>query len=471
MKRLQGIAGLNKRDPYSVLVRAGHKTQPRGAVRDNDRYFILSRSFIKLKSPMAGGYAAYMHPLDDRFKLFNEGKPESQMSLSGNLIFSTRKECELAGLAARELPNRGGSTPEGGGVYGKPKNGDLACFGDGKTAQRFNGDDANGSPTYITIRCPDMKCIFRRLGEAKVCGPLSVLKFLLRWPQGSPYHNVEGATVYAKFQAWSWDTVEELAGFFSHVDEQAARYGLNPGEWSWYGLPFTMALSMHVRPHKEVINYRGEKTRGTRNPVSTFSPGDLPQFFEFARERHQHQLANPSSVALLTAGEDATAAEVGEALAMLTPGSDLPAEVAVPPDLQPEAPEVVDAEVVEEAPSASRPLAAARLELRKLRERAGLTKAQVVRFAGLHGVTNAATDWNVETVSRIAGRIADELAAVDGEESPIGPADRAVELATSCHLSGDRLSEITRKIAGCEPPDLPLVFLDAVFQAIEEAAA
>lgn len=471
----RGISGLEGSIPYGGIVRCGHKARPKGQPVTTDRFFILARDYEPLDpgSEMPTNKRHLRHPFHPQFRAFNyaagddEENPSGGKRLHGSLYYPTREKGSSVFLKAPKLKRGAGNSPPGGGVWEPPPKNIPACTGDGVKARRFNGLDPQGDLLWEEIDCPNDKCYFRLLRNEKVCGAFGELFFLLRWP-GEPME-----PMLVTFRTWGWKSAKNIKGLFDAIEDLARGWPLPDDAWNFSGVPFSMAVGYDTDPDKVVVDHKGRERRGTRFPVVTFELGDVASALRYKAEQTEKLIARGREVRLLTADIAAPlAAADDEELARahleltpgpdaigITPGSDLPATVAVPP-------EAVEAAELSEEPEApkAKSLSKLRLELQRLREAAGLSKRQVVLFARLQGIEEPAKQWSAELVAAMISSLGEAVgAAKKAQDDPMGPGDRVYEVANSFDLGHAVITEICQDVAGVDKPeDLPVIFLDAV---------
>lgn len=333
-----GIVGVEGRIPFGAIISVGKKGD-RGNPIQTDRFFISSTSFEEI-SGKGGGYRNLRHPLDPRFREFNEMRQGDRRAsvLRGNLSFPERGDCMNHHLVAQQLGKGRTQRPPGGGVWDTPPRSMPACTGDGKTAQRFDGL-VDGEPQFVEIDCPNRLCPFRT-GPKKICGALGRLYFRLRWPDAAQQalEKKNGQcfpSILVRYQTHGWETVENMVGMFDAVEETARGLGMPQDSWTFAGLPFEMTVGMKKIPDK-----------GRSFPVVSFALGDVIGFLRWQTEQREYLLGAPRSVALIGDGmdhEEGSLEGVNEALDHITPGFGIPATAESPGE-----DDVVDVEEVPE---------------------------------------------------------------------------------------------------------------------------
>ena len=254
MNKHQGIEGLAGREPFGAVVTVGHKGD-RGFPTDTDRFFIVmtTQDDKKVRPP---------HPA---FAPFNNATNKDFCKvLYGNIVHASADEAFNYHLKAQVL---GKAHPDM-----RP-----ACVGDGKTAERWMGDDV-----FKTIPCPNDKCEFRT-GVKPACKPFGRIAFRLRWKK-------EGAmpSPLVKLSTGSWNTVGNLLGFFDYIAAQARLLGV--AQYSLYGLPFMLTVTRKTKP-----------SQNKAFPVVTIAPdGDLQDFLWTQSDRMKE--LEGRSIAALTDG-------------------------------------------------------------------------------------------------------------------------------------------------------------------------
>lgn len=253
------IEGLRPREPVGAVLSIGRKG-PSGAPQDTDRFWIVS--------PQEANGVRPLHP---GFEHYNKADPEKRLQIRGNLVHAMREEAFGYYLSAQVL---GQEWPAFPGTHPARR---PICTGDGIKATRFYGLKPDGSDDFREIECPNEKCQFRQ-GDTKVCRPFGRLYFRPLWKEGS-----SAQTPLMKLATHSWNTIQNLVGFFDHVESQAKNLGLTL--WTLYGLPFVLTLARKTQPGRK-----------RAFPVLTISPEcDLIQFFLIQR---RDLLAAGSTLAL-----------------------------------------------------------------------------------------------------------------------------------------------------------------------------
>lgn len=257
-----------------VRIRMGRKPDKGFGVVAKDRFHLMNfqaeGSGTKAKSTPHPGFAAFNVDLGQR-GLSGDALTHANRhfrTLYGVLIHSQWEQpsrlepgCAYSRFSAHRLPG------VGGGPGGRP-----ACHGDGREAQRWNGD------AYQTIPCPSDACEFRqykrdqRGNDYTDCKRISTLVFQLRWPPGpcpeckgrmpavtscavcegtgkvdrdlpnaTAMIESGGAYSYATSQWW---------GFYTAIVEQFRAIG-GKGEPNLYGLPVRLSLTLRTVPARQ----------------------------------------------------------------------------------------------------------------------------------------------------------------------------------------------------------------------------
>jgi hypothetical protein len=244
MNQYDHIEGLEGREPVGAVLTIGIKG-PKGAPVENDRFFFVS-PFENEKG---------VRPQLPRFSTFNEAEPVHRQQITGAFQHHRIEDAFEFYLRAQVL----------GGKHPTPPRRRPACQGDGEKATRYHGEDDSGEDDWREIDCPNELCEFR-LGDAKRCKPMARLYFMPYWERGKLPNPV------TKWTSRSWNSVSNLVGFFDHIRAQAL--GLGMGDFSIYGLTFTLTL--------------GRKTNAKLKrsfPVVSISPNiSLVEFFMGQRQ-------------------------------------------------------------------------------------------------------------------------------------------------------------------------------------------
>ncbi len=319
--QFKGIAGLEGSIPFGAIVTLGVKGR-RGNPERTDRFFISSTGYEDVvKGAKAGGWRNQRHPLHPAFKSYNDHKDDhvEVRILRGNLAFQDAADCYHTQLAAQQLGGKGAAP--GGGIRDTPPRSIPACTGDGTRAERFNGLDGDGKPTFVSITCPHRLCVFRQ-GAKKTCGPLGRLYFLPRWPNG------DLPSFLVRYQTHGWDTCENMKGLFDSVEQIADGLGMERRSWGFAGLPFEMNVSVKKIPDKKTIDSKGVERTGVSFPVVSFAVENVVDFLSWQVEKLKFLHDAPRSVALIGDGmdhEEGSMEGVAEALSALTPSAGIPA--------------------------------------------------------------------------------------------------------------------------------------------------
>lgn len=253
MNNLQGIAGLEGREPIGAAVTIGVKG-PSGAPTERDRFHVVE------VNPDAND----RRPHHRAFSFFNGLPPDKRRLLRGNLVHATVAECFEYHLKAQSV--KGKSHPQK-----RP-----FCVGNGETAVRWMGGDADN---FKEIECPHDRCEFRveSGGKPAPCKPWMRLLFRLTWDDATQaalaakgHPALPSMTV--KFTSGSWNTTRNVVGFFEQFEGTARSLGIQNAQV--FGLPFTMQLSE-----------RTNSQRKSRFPVVSMTPSmDLIEFLMAQRE-------------------------------------------------------------------------------------------------------------------------------------------------------------------------------------------
>jgi hypothetical protein len=242
MKKIDGIDGVDGREPVGAVVSIGIKDKQRGFPTETDRFHIVQpRECNNVREP---------HPA---FASFNSAPAEHRKVIRGNLIHATRQDCFEYRLRAQVIKS-----------IGAHPNRRPCCEGDGKRAIRWSGDDAD---SFMEIQCPNERCEYRQTQPA-TCKPFARFLFRLRWKDASPM-----PTPLCKFTTGSWNTVNNLLGFFKYVEKVARELGIK--NHSLFGMPFMLTLTRQTKPSLQ-----------RAFPVVTITPEQDPvEFYMQQRER------------------------------------------------------------------------------------------------------------------------------------------------------------------------------------------
>ena len=268
MDKPRGIAGLQGREPVSVVLSLGIKNA-QGVPVEKDRLHLVVPHEADGRRGHHAGFAA-----------FNNAAPERRQMIRGNLVHATERECFELNLRAQVAKSLG--------LPAHP-NKRPVCQGDGVRAQRWCGI-ADEPDNYTEVQCLNERCQ-ARLTEPSQCKPFARLLFRLRWPDGNPL-----PSVVAKFTTGGWNTAANLRGFFDQIDRTARQIGLT--QYTLFGLPFTLTLHQQTKASAR-----------RKFPVVAISPDmDLIEFF--GRQQEQiAQLKTVNPVDLLSGPETSAEAE------------------------------------------------------------------------------------------------------------------------------------------------------------------
>ena len=218
MKRAkyQGIDGVEGKEPVMAVLSLGIKEKNKGFPIERDRFHIVM--------PREADGVRALHPA---FTAFNSAPADKRKVISGNIVHAAMKEC-FEWHRKKQTNQQGKMHP----------NGIPFCVGDGKSATRWMGKDAND---FQVIECPNEKCEFAMTEDgAKKCKPWMRFLFRVRWSNNSL------PTGLFKFSSQSWNNVQAWIGFFDYVIGVAKRLGIESP--SLFGLPFTMTLAEGTKP-------------------------------------------------------------------------------------------------------------------------------------------------------------------------------------------------------------------------------
>lgn len=242
MNQYNHIEGLKGREPVGAVVTIGRKGwkegERKGAPVENDRFFFVS--------PFENEQG--IRPQLPRFSTFNEADPSHRQQIMGGFVHHRIEDAFEFYLRAQVL----------GGKHPTPPRRRPGCQGDGIKATRYFGEVDTSTETTATansclpkdptprteedwreIDCPNELCEFRQ-GDAKRCKPMARLYFMPYWDRGKLPNPV------TKWTSRSWFSVSNLVGFFDHIRAQAS--GLGMGDFSIYGLTFTLTLGRKTNP-------------------------------------------------------------------------------------------------------------------------------------------------------------------------------------------------------------------------------
>jgi len=262
MTTLEGIKGLNGREPVGAALTIGVKDKARGFPTETDRFHLVApREENGRRAPMPA------------FSGFNSAAPEARKVIRGNLVHASRSDCFEC-----HLKNQVG--PRGAHPNRRP-----FCIGDGVRAVRWLGGDADN---FADIDCPNKRCEFRIAPDGKPvpCKPWLRLLFRLRWKDGSPLPQL-----LVKFASGSWNTAANAVGFFEYIDDTAKHLGLT--DYSLFGLPFTMTLIRQTKASSK-----------SAFPVVGFSPEIDPVSWFMQQRAQLRELGAPTPIAALSDERD-----------------------------------------------------------------------------------------------------------------------------------------------------------------------
>jgi|15BtaG_2_1085339.scaffolds.fasta_scaffold07059_4 hypothetical protein len=281
-----GIEGLKAREPVGVVATIGKKG-PRGNPVERDRFYLVE--------PYMNNDG--IRPAHPKFVGFNTADPRYRTQLTGNIVHAAVGEAFEHKLSAQVL----------GGRWPAHPNKRPACVGDGREALRYYGE--NGNPDdFRRIPCPNEACEFRQ-GNNRGCKPFMRLLFKLRWSKpGMP-------ELLCKLTSKSWNSVSAALGYFQYVEDQARQLGLEPHEYSLFGLPISIGLAEKTQPSKR-----------RRFPVLSFThEGDLLEFLHTQKVMRDQLLTKSRPYAAITDDGQQDPGEIYRDHMTVTPGK--PAEV------------------------------------------------------------------------------------------------------------------------------------------------
>lgn len=268
----KGLGDLfHAREPIGAALSVGRKDAARGFPTDTDQFFIVSPHEMDGKRGL--------HP---HFDAWNKLPPERRRVFRGAFVHAERSGAYDERYQAQRLPGK--AHPQKRPV----------CVGDGQTAIRWTG---GADDDFREMVCPGERCEFRqRVSDNKPpCGPR--LRFLFRPLSDDPRFPAP----MMKLESGGLAAGGSFKGFFQHVEEQARLLGAD--NFTYYGLPFVLSLSMKKR--------EGGKDSARRYPVVEISlDGDLQKFL-LAQRANQLAIADRPRVAALADREMITVDEYG----------------------------------------------------------------------------------------------------------------------------------------------------------------
>ena len=270
-----GIAGVDGREPIGAALSVGRKG-PRGNPVDTDRLFLVAaREGDDKRRPMLPQFA----PFNDREQAF----------VRGNLVHEQPRELFEWHLKAIVKP--------GGQMHPDRR---PFCTGDGATATRWMGGEANN---YKTITCPNERCEFRASsgGKPPACRPWMRFLFRLRWPEGNPL-----PTPLVKYTSQGWETIRGFVGLMESLER--ARRNLGAEDLPLFGYPITLTLSRRTKPSK-----------GLRYPVVDVAGEVDPVTFFAALRARINDIRTVSPVAAITDERQQTPEQVDDDYRLITP--------------------------------------------------------------------------------------------------------------------------------------------------------
>jgi len=242
---MEGIAGLQPREPVGAVVSVGVKHPDRGFPVEKDRFHIvLTREDSTGRRPH--------HPA---FKSFNSAEPDRRRVIRGNIVHSSMNDCFEYHLKAQVIKE---AHPDK-----RP-----ACIGDGLRAERWEGP---GRDDFVKIKCPNERCEFRLMQPPK-SKPWMRFLFRLSWPDG-----VHLPTPLVKYTSGSWNTTANFLGFFKYLTSTARELGLE--RYSLFGVPFIMTLTEQTKASAR-----------SRFPVVTITPAMDPIAFWAQQSRQLEEI-------------------------------------------------------------------------------------------------------------------------------------------------------------------------------------
>ncbi len=129
------------------------------------------------------------------------------------------------------------------------------------------------------------------------CKPSMEFLFLLCWP-----FDKEFPSMLCRIDSHSWRTTQNFVGFFKHINDTAAKLGLD--NYSLFGYPFEIRLGEETQPSEK-----------RKFPVSYITPTMEPmEFFTMQRSRHRllaEPVANPILIEAEIEEEPSVLVEVG----------------------------------------------------------------------------------------------------------------------------------------------------------------
>jgi hypothetical protein len=262
-EKYSGIAGLEGKEPYGVVLSIGIKNDQGGFPREKDRFHLLEPLPQRVKVKGRTELIRRHHP---RFHAFNSADKAMRRMVTCQIVHKQRDACfehKLLNYRVKGRPHHPNNLP--------------FCTGDGVTASRYVGL-VDGHPSFDRITCPHDRCEFRQAPTLpdgregpKACKPWMKLLFRLVWA------NSKMPTAECLFTSGSWNNAKHALGFFDNLHAKAVMVLGNGRPYSLGGYRFTLTL--------------GEKTNAQRQsiyPVVTFAPIHDPiEFFTAQLDRMQ----------------------------------------------------------------------------------------------------------------------------------------------------------------------------------------
>ena len=224
----QGIEGLDGSfQTYGTVLTIGERSA-KGIPTNTDKFFIKRPIAVKKQ---LGSRKGLVRENDPEFSRFNgSDKPELRSVIRFEIVhpvhlrdgWNSMVDCFQFQLLAQQIP-KNPTHPKAA----------PACSGDGKHAQRWDGNE------FKEIPCPNNLCEFQQ-GRPAPCKPRARMAFQLRWPEHEAWNVLPTPTCLFSTRSW-YNINRVMLPFFKNLHKQAMALGYH--EYTFYGLPCRMTLS------------------------------------------------------------------------------------------------------------------------------------------------------------------------------------------------------------------------------------
>lgn len=274
MRRFNGIAGLEGREPVGAILRVGRKHPQKGYPIDRQRFYVAKTTQdASGAKPLHPAFAPFNAPVED---------PSTRATVLMGIVHATRDECS-------EMYLRNQRSPRGS----NPPNMRPFCTGDGISASRWDGERGE----FCGIACLNEACEYRQpgsghRGQGRACKPHARLLAQILWRREVAGLDVDKSrlmpSVLCRFTSNSWNTAAAIKGFFDAWDRlalQLTRQGadlvdtaqnMETGEHEIIARKFSLVGAKFELSLQEKADKDPRTGESRRYPIVVMSPVDDP---------------------------------------------------------------------------------------------------------------------------------------------------------------------------------------------------